>query len=52
VKGRKAAFWLTVAGVSILANFGLELAADKFPNVGLLRLVAYTHRGAGGAPTQ
>lgn len=43
--GRKAAFWLTVAGVSILANFGLELAAAKIPNAGLRRLANFVHRG-------
>lgn len=47
--GRKASFWLTVAGVSILANFGLELMADKFPQLGLARFVSYTHRGPGGS---
>ena len=44
---RKAAFWLTVAGVSVLANFGLELLSDKYPSLGLARFVAYTHRGHG-----
>lgn len=43
--GRRASFWLAVAGVSILANFGLELAAEKFPQLGLARLVAFTHKG-------
>jgi hypothetical protein len=38
-------FWLAVAGVSILANFGLEVAAEKFPQLGLSRFVAYTHKG-------
>jgi hypothetical protein len=46
---RKAGFWLTVAGVSILAQFGLELLADKVPQLGLARFVSYTHRGPGGA---
>lgn len=44
--GRRLAFWVAVAGVSVLANFGLELAADKFPQLGLSRFVSYTHRGA------
>jgi hypothetical protein len=49
--GRKAGFWVAVAGVSILANFALELAADKLPSLGLSRFVAYVHRGPseGGA---
>lgn len=45
MKRKKFAFWLAVAGVSVLANFGIELAADKLPFVGLSRLVAYIHRG-------
>jgi len=45
--GRKFAFWLGVAGVSILANFGLELLSDRVPSLGLQQLTAYTHRGAG-----
>lgn len=43
--GRRVTFWLGVAGVSILANFGLELAAAKFPQLGLARFAAFTHRG-------
>lgn len=46
--GKRAAFWVTVGGVAILSNFFLELAADKFPSLGLSRFVAYTHRGPGG----
>lgn len=46
---RKPAFWVAVAGTSILANFGLELLADKVPSLGLSRFVAYTHRGPSGA---
>jgi hypothetical protein len=42
---RRAAFWLTVGGVSILANFGLELVALKVPQLGLRRFVAFTHLG-------
>ena len=45
---RKASFWLTVAGVSILSNFALELAADKARHPGLARFVSYVHRGPGG----
>jgi hypothetical protein len=43
---RRARFWGGVAGVSILANFGLEVAAARFPQVGLAKLTAFTHRGA------
>ena len=43
---KKAAFWLTVAGVSILANFGLELAATKIPSPGLAKFTAFLHKGA------
>ncbi len=43
---RRFTFWLAVAGVSILANFGLEVVADKFPQLGFQRFVAYTHKGA------
>jgi hypothetical protein len=49
VKTKRAAFWLAVGGVSILANFAVELAAQKFPNLGLARFVEFTHRGPGGA---
>lgn len=50
--GRRATFWLAVGGTAILANFALELLADKVPSLGLARFVAYTHRGpapSGGA---
>jgi hypothetical protein len=43
---RKVAFWGGVAGVSVLANFGLELAATKWPQLGLSRFTAFTHKGA------
>lgn len=43
---RKLAFWSGVAVVSVLANFGLELASDKFPQLGLARFTAYTHKGS------
>ena len=45
--GRKAAFWLGVAGVAVLANFLVELAADHVPSPGFQQLVAFTHRGPG-----
>ncbi len=43
--GRKLAFWVAVGGVSILANFFLELASDHLPAGGFQELVAYIHRG-------
>lgn len=47
--GRKASFWLAVGGVSILASFGLELAARKLPVAGLRRFADFVHCGPGGA---
>ena len=44
---RRLAFWGGVAAVSVLANFGVEIAAEKYPNAGFARFVAYTHRGKG-----
>ena len=46
--GKRLAFWAAVGGVGILANFGLELLADKIPSLGLAKFTAYTHRGPGG----
>jgi hypothetical protein len=46
VGGRRLGFWLGVAGVSILANFGLELVSQRYPQAGLARFVAFTHKGA------
>lgn len=43
---KRGTFWLAVAGTSILANFGLEWAAARFPNASLARFAAATHRGA------
>jgi hypothetical protein len=45
---RKLAFWLAVAGVSILANLGLEVAAHQAGSPGLKRFAALTHLGAAG----
>jgi hypothetical protein len=45
--GRRTTFWLGVAGVSILANFGLELVATRWPQIGLARFTAFTHQGNG-----
>ena len=44
--GRRLSFWGAVAGVSILSNFALELIADRYPQLGLARFTAFTHRGA------
>jgi hypothetical protein len=43
--GRRVSFWLAVGGVSLLANFGAELVAERWPQLGLARFVAYTHKG-------
>lgn len=43
--GKRLGFWVAVAGVSILANFGVELLAEKVPSLGLREFVAFTHRG-------
>lgn len=40
---RRATFWVAVGGVSILANFGLSLAATKFPQLGLAKFTSFTH---------
>jgi hypothetical protein len=45
MKGKRFGFWIAVAGVSVLANFGLELLAEKVPSLGLREFVAFTHRG-------
>lgn len=45
--GRRVAFWGAVAGVSILANLGMEVLAHRTGNAGLLRFAALTHMGAG-----
>ena len=33
----------TVAVISVLANFGLELAAAKYPQLGLAQFTSFTH---------
>lgn len=43
---RRAAFWLTVAGVSILAQLGFNIAADRLHVPGLRDLNDYTTRRA------
>ena len=44
--GRRATFWGAVAGVAILANFGLEVVSSRFPQLGLAQFTAFTHKGA------
>ncbi len=48
--GRRAAFWGAVAGVAVLANFGLELVTDRTSSAGLFpglaRFTTFTHRGS------
>lgn len=46
--GQKAAFWLAVGGTAILANFAMELLAEKLPSGGFRSFVQYLHRGPGG----
>ena len=43
--GKRLGFWVAVGGVSILANFFVELVAEKVPSLGLREFVAYTHKG-------
>lgn len=46
--GKRLSFWVAVAGVSVIANFAVELIAEKVPSLGLREFVAFTHRGTGG----
>lgn len=46
MRGRRLAFWASVAGVSILANFGLEVVTNRWPQLGLARFTSFTHKGA------
>jgi len=41
VKGKQPAFWFAVAGVSLLAQVGFNIAADKLPFQSLKTLRAY-----------
>ena len=45
MKARRLSFWLAVGGVSILANFGLERASARFPQLGLAKFTNFTHGG-------
>jgi hypothetical protein len=43
---RKAAFWIAVGGTAVIANFVMELAADRVSSDSPFgQLVAYIHRG-------
>lgn len=42
---RRLSFWLAVAGVSLLANYAVEVAAPHLPP-GLARFTATLHKGA------
>jgi hypothetical protein len=42
---RRVSFWFAVAGVSLLANYAVELAAPYAPP-GLARFTAKLHKGA------
>lgn len=41
---RKLSFWIAVAGVSLLANYAVEVAAPH--SAGLARFTAKLHQGA------
>lgn len=43
---RRLSFWGAVAGVSILSQFALELVTNRYPQLGLARFTAFTHKGA------
>lgn len=43
---RHLSFWLAVAGVAVLANFAVEVAANNTSSPGLARFVAFAHKGA------
>jgi len=47
---RRWAFWLAVAGVSVLANFGVEVLATRFSQPGFQRFVAFLHAHPGTDP--
>ena len=49
--GKKAAFWVAVGGASVLANFGMELLAQRVPHPGLARFVEFLHNGPGAGRT-
>jgi hypothetical protein len=46
MRPRRLRFWLGVAGVSILANFGIELLNARVPSIGLAKFTDFTHGNA------
>lgn len=42
---KKLAFWIAVAGVSILSHAAVEYAAVKLPSGGLRNFVGFLHSG-------
>jgi hypothetical protein len=40
---RRLSFWLAVAGVSLLANFGIELLNERCPQLGLAKFTDFAH---------
>lgn len=47
MRGRGLAFWLAVGGVSLMAQLGLNMAADKIPSPGLREFRDYVTRRNG-----
>lgn len=45
---RKAAFWIAVGGAAVIANFTMEVLADRLPSGSFRSFVNYLHRGPGG----
>lgn len=43
---RLAAFWTAIFAASIVANFGTQLVADKFPESGFATFINYSHKGS------
>lgn len=46
---RRPFFWIAVGGTAILANFFVEVAAQKLPSGGFQKFVAFLHKGPGGS---
>ena len=42
-KGRRLAFWLGVAGLSVVANYAVTAAAIQFPGTGVARFAQILH---------
>lgn len=47
MKGRPFAFWLAVGGTALMAQFFLNLAADRIPSPGLAEFRDYITRRNG-----